>query len=288
MTRGHLWLVGAGPGDPELLTLKAARALQGADVVLHDSLVHPDILRHAHPRATVRCVGKRAGRESTPQVVIHELIAEAAHDGKQVVRLKGGDPMMLGRAGEEMAFAEAAGIPWTYVPGISSGTSLPGLSGIPPTLRGVASAAWLGTATDQHGRLTSDLVQALSTNATLIIFMGRRRIRDIARHLVHGGRGSMPVAVISEGSLPGQQTVVHDADTWLSLKTLPTLPDPALLVVGEVVHHRIQHQSNQALIPESHPQTHSPIRHLPTFQHEHEIPPLPQTGSRQIQRLRRV
>ncbi|MED5318920.1 MAG: uroporphyrinogen-III C-methyltransferase, partial [Bacteroidota bacterium] len=211
----HLWLVGAGPGDPDLLTLKGAKVLAQAQLVLYDSLVHRDILDLAHPNATLICVGKRAGQTSTPQVLIHDWIERGAQQGLRIVRLKGGDPMVFGRAGEELQFAEQLSLGWTYVPGISCGTSLAGLAGIPLTLRGVASSAWLGTATGQDGRLTADLLAALNTSSTLVVFMGRRRIRDIAQHLVQLGKSDTPIAVVSEGSLAQQQCVIHSAKVWL-------------------------------------------------------------------------
>ncbi len=274
--QAHLWLVGAGPGDPELLTLKGARALEQAELVLYDSLVHQDVVALAPEGALKVCVGKRAGQTSTPQVLIHDWIEQGARQGLRIVRLKGGDPMVFGRAGEELSFADELGLSWTYVPGISSGTSLAGLAGIPLTLRGVASSAWLGTATGQDGRLTDDLVQALRTSSTLVVFMGRRRLPEIARHLIHLGKGDMPVAVVSEGSLPQQQTVVRSAVEWTASTDLDRLADPALLVIGEVVHHRIQSNTN------------SHVSIAPTFSHEYQVPHLPQAGKPHVQRLRRV
>lgn len=274
--QAHLWLVGAGPGDPELLTIKGARALEQADLVLYDSLVHQDVLAHAPAQAVKICVGKRAGQTSTPQALIHDWIEKGARQGLRIVRLKGGDPMVFGRAGEELAFADKLGLPWTYVPGISSGTSLAGLSGIPLTLRGVASSAWLGTATGQDGRLTEDLLQALRTSSTLVVFMGRRRLREIANHLIHLGKGEMPVAVVSEGSLPQQRTVVRTAREWAVSTDLDRVADPALLVLGEVVNHRL-------------PTHTTPLRSIaPTFSHEYQVPHLPQAGKPHVQRLRRV
>ena len=271
----HLWLVGAGPGDPGLLTLKGAKILAQAQLVLYDSLVHRDILDHAHPDATLICVGKRAGQTSTPQVLIHDWIERGARQGLRIVRLKGGDPMVFGRAGEELQFAEQLGLGWTYVPGISCGTSLAGLAGIPLTLRGVASSAWLGTATGRDGRLTTDLVTALGTSSTLVVFMGRRRIRDIAQHLVQLGKSDTPIAVVSEGSLAQQQCVIQSANTWLTAE-LESLPDPALLVIGEVVHHQMTPSiSNLRSI-------------TPSFTHEYEVPHLPETRKSHVQRLRRV
>lgn len=271
----HLWLVGAGPGDPDLLTLKGAKVLAQAQLVLYDSLVHRDILDLAHPNATLICVGKRAGQTSTPQVLIHDWIGRGAQQGLRIVRLKGGDPMVFGRAGEELQFAEQLSLGWTYVPGISCGTSLAGLAGIPLTLRGVASSAWLGTATGQDGRLTADLLAALNTSSTLVVFMGRRRIRDIAQHLVQLGKSDTPIAVVSEGSLAQQQCVIHSAKVWLKSE-VESLPDPALLVIGEVVHHQLT------------PTTTNLRSITPSFTHEYEVPHLPETRKSHVQRLRRV
>lgn len=272
----HLWLVGAGPGDPDLMTLKGAKAMAQAQLVLYDSLVHQEVLNMAHPDAELVCVGKRAGQTSTPQILIHDWIERGARQGLRIVRLKGGDPMVFGRAGEELAFAEQLGLGWTYVPGISCGTSLAGLAGIPLTLRGVASSAWLGTATGQDGRLTRDLLDALNTTSTLVVFMGRRRLQDIAMHLVQLDKSETPIAVVTEGSLVQQQCHVQTASEWVHADDLASLPDPALLVIGEVVHHQMK-------------SSHSNLRSItPSFTHEYEVPHLPQAGKPHLQRLRRI
>ena len=272
----HLWLVGAGPGDPELMTLKGARVLGNAQLVLYDSLVHQEVLDLIHPSAQVVCVGKRAGKASTPQALIHDWIQRGANQGLRIVRLKGGDPMVFGRAGEELAFANDIGLSWTYIPGISCGTSLAGLAGIPLTLRGVASSAWLGTATGQDGRLTSDLMHALDTSSTLVVFMGRRRLKDIAERLIHLDKSDTPIAVIGNGSLQEQQSIIKVAKDWVNSREIEHLPDPALLVIGEVVNHQLN------LAP-------TPIRTLaPSFSHEYKVPHLPETRKSHVQRLRRI
>lgn len=273
----HLWLVGAGPGDPELMTLKGARALSKAQLVLYDSLVHKDVLDLAHPEAQLICVGKRAGQTSTPQALIHDWIDRGAKQGLRIVRLKGGDPMVFGRAGEELAYADQIGLSWTYVPGISCGTSLAGLAGIPLTLRGVASSAWLGTATGQDGRMTEDLFQALDTSSTLVVFMGRRRLRDIAVRLIQLGKSDTPIAVVSEGSLDQQQCRIQSAQAWSNDPDWTSLPDPALLVIGEVVNHRLQSPAPIKLRSIS-----------PSFTHEYQVPHLPEARKSHLQRLRRL
>ena len=259
------------------MTLKGARALSRAQLVLYDSLVHKDVLQMAHPDAQLICVGKRAGKTSTPQELIHDWIDRGARRGLRIVRLKGGDPMVFGRAGEELAYADRIGLGWTYVPGISCGTSLAGLSGIPLTLRGVASSAWLGTATGQDGRLTQDLLHALDTSSTLVVFMGRRRLRDIALHLVQLGKSTTPIAVVTEGSLEQQQCRVQSARAWSSDPNWTALPDPALLVIGEVVNHRLQSPAQPQLRSIS-----------PSFTHEYQVPHLPEARKPHLQRLRRL
>ena len=259
------------------MTLKGARVLSKAQLVLYDSLVHKDVLHMAHPKAQLICVGKRAGKTSTPQELIHDWIDRGAQQGLRIVRLKGGDPMVFGRAGEELAHADQIGLSWTYVPGISCGTSLAGLAGIPLTLRGVASSAWLGTATGRDGRLTQDLLDALDTSSTLVVFMGRRRLRDIALRLIQLGKSDTPIAVVSEGSLEQQQCRVQSARDWNTDQDWTSLPDPALLVIGEVVNHRLQSPAQTKLRSIS-----------PSFTHEYQVPHLPEARKSHLQRLRRI
>jgi uroporphyrin-III C-methyltransferase len=150
------------------------------------------------------------------------------------------------------------------------------LAGIPLTLRGVASSAWLGTATGHDGRLTRDLLDALNTSSTLVVFMGRRRLQDIAMHLVQLDKPETPIAVVTEGSLVQQQCHVQTASEWVHADDLASLPDPALLVIGEVVHHQMK-------------SSHSNLRSItPSFTHEYEVPHLPQAGKPHLQRLRRI
>ena len=185
--------------------------------------------------------------------------------------------MVFGRAGEELAYADQIGLSWTYVPGIPCGTSLAGLAGIPLTLRGVASSAWLGTATGQDGRMTEDLFQALDTSSTLVVFMGRRRLRDIAVRLIQLGKSDTPIAVVSEGSLDQQQCRIQSAQAWSEDPGWSSLPDPALLVIGKVVNHRLQSPAPTKLRSIS-----------PSFTHEYQVPHLPEAREPHLQRLRRL
>ncbi len=186
---GTVWLVGAGPGDPGLLTLHAAHALAEADVVLHDALVSPDILAMA-PRARLEPVGKRAGGKRTPQLRINERLIRLAREGRRVVRLKGGDPLVFGRGGEEALALAAAGVRFRIVPGISAGIGGTAAAGIPITHRGLARSVAFVTGHDAGGDLPADLDwQALARGAdVLVLYMGLRTIGAIAARLRAAGR----------------------------------------------------------------------------------------------------
>ncbi|BAU73673.1 uroporphyrinogen-III C-methyltransferase [Metapseudomonas furukawaii] len=234
---GKVWLVGAGPGDPELLTLKAVKALGRADVVMIDDLVNPAILEHC-PDARVVRVGKRGGCRSTPQAFIHRLMLRYARQGKCVVRLKGGDPCIFGRGSEEADWLAQHGVESELVNGITAGLAGATGCGIPLTLRGVSRGVTLVTA---HTQDDSSLNwQALAqTGTTLVIYMGVARLTDIREGLLAGGMApGMPVAMIENASLPQQRecrsTLVHmqaDAQAF-------ALKSPAILVIGEVAAAR--------------------------------------------------
>ncbi|WDH55168.1 uroporphyrinogen-III C-methyltransferase [Pseudomonas chlororaphis] len=228
-----VWLVGAGPGDPELLTLRAVRALGEADVVLIDDLVNPAVLEHC-PRARVIAVGKRGGCRSTPQAFIHRLMLRYARHGKCVVRLKGGDPCIFGRGGEEAQWLQERGVEVELVNGITAGLAGATQCGIPLTLRGVARGVTLLTA---HTQDDSSLNwQALAqSGTTLVIYMGVAKLGEIREQLIAGGLAPYtPVAMIENASLPEQRLcrsalhVMQDDAHAFQLKS------PAILVVGEV------------------------------------------------------
>ena len=199
-----VWLVGAGPGDPELLTLKAVRALKSADIVMIDDLVNPAVLEHC-VSAKVIGVGKRGGCRSTPQDFIHRLMLRYARQGKCVVRLKGGDPCIFGRGSEEAEWLGARGIEVELVNGITAGLAGATQCGIPLTLRGVARGVTLVTA---HTQDDSSLNwQALAqTGTTLVVYMGVAKLEEVQRELLAGGlTASTPVAMIENASLPHQR-----------------------------------------------------------------------------------
>lgn len=228
-----VWLVGAGPGDPELLTLKAVRALNGARVVMIDDLVNPAVLEHC-PDAKVIRVGKRGGCRSTPQAFIHRLMLRYARQGHCVVRLKGGDPCIFGRGSEEADWLKQHGIEVELVNGITAGLAGATQCGIPLTLRGVARGVTLVTA---HTQDDSELDwHALAQGGTtLVVYMGVARLGDIRGQLLAAGMSArMPVAMIENASLPHQRECrsslgqMHDAALAFELKS------PAVLVIGEV------------------------------------------------------
>ncbi|WP_277588211.1 uroporphyrinogen-III C-methyltransferase [Pseudomonas chlororaphis] len=228
-----VWLVGAGPGDPELLTLKAVRALGEADVVLIDDLVNPAVLEHC-PRARVIAVGKRGGCRSTPQAFIHRLMLRYARHGKCVVRLKGGDPCIFGRGGEEAQWLLERGVEVELVNGITAGLAGATQCGIPLTLRGVARGVTLLTAHTQDDSILN--WQALAqSGTTLVIYMGVAKLGEIREQLIAGGLAPQtPVAMIENASLPEQRLCRSDLHAMQDDAHAFQLKSPAILVVGEV------------------------------------------------------
>ncbi len=231
---GKVWLIGAGPGDPELLTLKAVRALGEAEVVMIDDLVNPAVLEHC-PGARVIRVGKRGGCRSTPQAFIHRLMLRYARQGRCVARLKGGDPCIFGRAGEEAEWLAARGVHSEIVNGITAGLAGATACGISLTLRGVARGVTLVTAHTQDDSAPNWSALA-ATGTTLVIYMGVARLVEIQQGLLDGGLPlTTPVAMIENASLASQR------ECRSTLQDLPVdaaffqLKSPAILVIGEVV-----------------------------------------------------
>lgn len=231
---GTVWLVGAGPGDPELLTLKAVRVMNEADVALVDDLVNPAVLVHLKPGARVIHVGKRCGCKSTPQAFIEKLLVAEAEAGHTVVRLKGGDPFVFGRGGEETAALDAAGIPWQIVSGITAGIAAPAAAGIPVTHREAGRGVAFVTGHTKEDAAV-DWEALARSGLTLVIYMGIARCEDIVAALCAGGlRADLPAAVIQHATLPRQRVIAT------TLARLPAdirahgIGSPAILVIGEV------------------------------------------------------
>lgn len=230
---GKVWLVGAGPGDPELLTLKAAKALAQAEVVLIDDLVNPQVLEHC-PAARVMRVGKRGGCRSTPQDFIQRLMLRYARQGRRVVRLKGGDPCIFGRGGEEAAWLEARGVCCELVNGITSGLAAATNCGIPLTLRGISRGVTLVTAHTQDDSEPNWSALAQS-GTTLVVYMGVARLGEVRDGLLAGGmRAGMPVALIENASLPQQRECRSSLARMQADALAFCLRSPAILVIGEV------------------------------------------------------
>ena len=233
---GSVWLAGAGPGDPGLLTLHAADALGRADVVLHDALVPAEILALAAGR--LEPVGKRAGGARTHQLRINQRMIALARQGSRVLRLKGGDPLVFGRGGEEALALVAAGIPFRIVPGISAGVGGTATAGIPLTHRGLARSVAFATGHDSHGTLPEDLdLPALSRGAeVLVLYMALRQAGAIAATLIAAGRaGTEPVAFVAEATTPRQRVELATLATAGAVAATLPRHAPTLLVIGRTL-----------------------------------------------------
>jgi uroporphyrin-III C-methyltransferase/precorrin-2 dehydrogenase/sirohydrochlorin ferrochelatase len=232
---GEVTLVGAGPGDPELLTLKALRALQDADVILHDRLVPAAILDMARRDAERICVGKAAGGHGSTQEEINELLIEHASQGRRVVRLKGGDPFMFGRGGEELEALSHAQISFSVIPGITAAAGCAAYAGIPLTHRNHAhSVTFITGHEDKDGR-EPDWRALAQPGMTAVFYMGLARLGVIAAKLKeHGASDALPAAVIAQGTLPNQRVITGTLATIGALAARAGVESPALLVVGEV------------------------------------------------------
>ncbi|MBO0947681.1 uroporphyrinogen-III C-methyltransferase [Fibrella forsythiae] len=230
-----LTLVGAGPGDAELLTLKGVRVLEQADAVLYDDLANRSLLAYAPAHAHRYYVGKRAGQPSTPQTVINELIVELAHEVGHVVRLKGGDSFVFGRGYEEIDYARRHGLICDIVPGISSCIAVPASQGIPVTSRGVSESFWVITGTTRSGELSSDLPLAAQSNATVVVLMGLSKLTELCQLYRQFGRDHLPMAVIQNGTRPDERCVVGQVWNMPQLVAEQGVGAPAVLIVGEVV-----------------------------------------------------
>jgi uroporphyrin-III C-methyltransferase len=233
--RPSLTLVGAGPGDPELMTLKGVKTLEQADIVLYDALVPKEILDFIPPATPLICVGKRAGRHSHSQEEINALIVESAFLYGHVVRLKGGDPFVFGRATEELEAAARYGIPTRVVPGISSALAVPASISIPLTSRGVSESFWVVTGTTMTGALSGDVALAAQSSATVIILMGLKKLKEITAIFEAYGKGETPVAVIQNGTLPTQKQVVGTISSIAMLVREEDLGSPGIIIAGDVV-----------------------------------------------------
>lgn len=235
---GKVYLVGAGPGDPELLTAKALRLLQTADAVLHDDLVSPDILSRVSPQAQLRNVGKRCGKKAISQEEINFLMIGYATLGMNVVRLKSGDPLIFGRLGEEIRALEKAGVPFEIVPGVTSAFGAASSIGVPLTDRHISPAVVLLTAQRATENAKIDWRSFIASGATLVIYMPGHHYEEIAARLLAAGAArETPCAIVSQATTDSQQTFITSVE---ALRRAPQLTAPALVIVGDVVKFALQ------------------------------------------------
>jgi len=236
-TAGRVTLVGAGPGDPELITLRGVRALQRADVVLYDRLVAREILEHARPDAELVYVGKRCGGQSVPQEEINRLLVEHARSGRAVVRLKNGDPFVFGRGGEELEALEAAGIPFEVVPGITAALAAGAYCGVPLTLRGQSSSVTLITAHEdpRKGHSDVDWAALARSGSTLVLYMAMAHLEDVVSKLMASGvPEDMPAAIITRATLPEQVSLRAPLNQLPGLVRKHNLVPPSVMIIGAV------------------------------------------------------
>jgi uroporphyrin-III C-methyltransferase len=238
---GEVWLVGAGPGDPGMLTLDALAGLLQADVVVHDALVDARVLALARSGAQMQFAGKRGGKPSIAQEDISAQLIDLAHAGLRVLRLKGGDPFVFGRGGEEILALAAAGVPFRVVPGVTAGLSALASACIPATMRGVNQAVILATghAPDEEG--TMDWAALARTRQPIVLYMGLRNLENIAAALLRGGLpGNTPAAVIASATLAQQRVLTSSLECIASDARAANVGAPAIVVIGDIVHIRRQ------------------------------------------------
>jgi uroporphyrinogen III methyltransferase/synthase len=241
MSFGKVFIAGAGPGDPGLVTLRAAQVLAQADVLLYDALVSDDVVAMARGQCEKIFVGKRRGFRTMDQREIIGQMIRYALDGKCVVRLKGGDPFVLGRGGEEAQALHDAGVPFEVVPGVSSAVAVPASAGIPVTQRGVSASFTVVTGHEDPDKPCSQIVweQVARAGGTIVVLMGLTQLRTIAATLLaYGVARDTPVAVIENGTLPEQRTVEATLQTIAGEVEREGMRGPAVIVIGEVVRLR--------------------------------------------------
>lgn len=240
---GIVYLVGAGPGDPDLLTIRAAKLLEQADVVVYDNLVSEGVVNFTRKGAERIFVGKEKSRHTMPQEEINRLLVKLAKEGKKVVRLKGGDPFIFGRGGEELEVLVEHSIAFEVVPGITAANGVSCYSGIPLTHRDYAQSCLFATGHLKDGSLDLDWQSLTRKNQTVVIYMGLGALAEIARQLIHHGMpASMPAAVIEKGTTSNQKVFTGTLETLPDLVRTLGLKSPCLIIVGQVVtlHKRLQ------------------------------------------------
>jgi uroporphyrin-III C-methyltransferase len=230
-----LSLVGAGPGDPELITLKAIKIIQLADVILYDALVNEDLLQFASPQAIKHFAGKRMGCHSLSQQEINTLILDYANKYERIVRLKGGDPFVFGRAQEEIDTARSAGIEIEIIPGISSCIAGPSSQMIPLTCRGINESFWVTTGTTRSGGISPDIYLAAKSSATVVILMAMSKLEEIAGIFISAGKSDTAAAIIQDATTPNERTAIGKVKDITFKAEYMGLTNPAVIIIGDVV-----------------------------------------------------
>ena len=233
-----LTVVGAGPGDIDLITVKAIKVLKTADVVLYDALVNEELLSYINPEAEQIFVGKRRGCYKYQQEQINELIVARAKTHGHVVRLKGGDPFIFGRGAEEMEYAADFGVETAMVPGISSSLAVPAYQNIPVTKRGSAESFWVITGTTKEHKLSKDVALAAKSNATVVVLMGMGKLSELIQLFQQENKNDLPVAIIQNGTRSNEKVGIGTVDTIIDIVKEQELSNPAIIILGEVVKHR--------------------------------------------------
>jgi uroporphyrin-III C-methyltransferase len=250
MIENHrITLVGAGPGDPELITCKGVRALKTASVVLFDALVNPILLEYTPQGCKKVFVGKRKGKKEFSQEEINQLIVFYAIRYPHVVRLKGGDPYVFGRGHEEFMFASRSGFEVDVIPGVSSALAAPAAANIPVTKRGVSESFWVITGTLANGQLSSDIQLASQSSATIVILMGMMQLEKILLLFRSARSADEPIGIIEEATNKNQKVVIGTVDTILEKVRQHDIKNPAVIVIGKVVEEAINSTFVQSRIP---------------------------------------
>jgi len=238
--RGQLTVVGAGPGDEELITLKAIKAIESADVILYDALINESLLKYTSEDVELIFVGKRKGCYAFQQEQINDLIVAKAKEKGHVVRLKGGDPFIFGRGAEEIDYVRQFGVETYVVPGISSALAVPAYQGIPLTKRGFSESFWVVTATTKDHALSNDVALAAKSTATVVVLMGMGKLPEIVRIFSDENKQDTAIAIIQNGTTENEKVGFGTISTICDVVEEKQLTNPAIIVIGDVVKERVQ------------------------------------------------
>lgn len=244
--RPYVYIVGAGLGAPDLISLRGLNAIKDADVILYDALVNKQLLKHAKRASVIKFVGKRSQDHSYSQDQINQLIIEHAYNYGKVVRLKGGDPFIFGRGKEEVDYIESFNISYEIIPGISSSTGAASLSSLPLTKRGINESFWVITAVNRNNQLSKDIELASKSSSTIVLLMGSKKIKEIQEIFIDSGKLNTPVAFIENASMPNHKTIISNVREMFSSSIENNIKSPVIIVIGESIQSPI-YFSNQLI-----------------------------------------